>query len=485
MELLKKLTCLNCGEPVDVSADGRSASCKYCGRIYKIGTTLSESGVLAFSQGNEYWKTFRFTDAKRSFLEVTKSAPEFSDAWWGAFISEYGIEFGHNRFGELVPTCHRVHTVPVSEDNNYIKALEAADAETKAEYQRIGARIELARQGILTKAQSGETYDIFICFKATEMNDERRRTIDFYLGEELHKELTNQGYKVFFSPETLMRVVEQEYEPYIYRALSTAKVMLLLCSDIREIESAWVKNEWGRYLDMRNGQGLIPICGNKYEPFSPSQLPGELQKLNAIEYNERLFETLNKKLDAYFPERVKEREQQAQRQRDEEYNARYAQQLKEQEERNARLLEQQQKQIEQMKDAIECRETALTQNDARLSLDALEWFQKGENYFYGINGVRKNHKKAEECYSRAALNGHSNAPRMVGSCSEIIRLKKKRRRQLIAGWILVFEVATAISSDEILAALLFALPAIALLFFAHKNKKKIEKIMAGEMGLTK
>ena len=303
MQTLKNNKCLTCGGDIILSEDGKHGECCYCHRKYEYESGLTDDkSIIDYEQATEYWHTFRFADAKRKFLDVANANPEFSEAWWGAFVSEYGIEFVTNKFGGQIPTCHRAHTVSVFDDENYKKAIETADDETKETYHSLGEKIETIRKGIIGKSNAGEIYDIFICFKATEVDDERRKTMDYDLGREIYSTLNKEGYRVFFAPETLLQIAEQEYEPHIYRALSTAKVMLLLCSDNREIESAWVKNEWSRFLDIHNGQGLIPICGNKFESYSPNSLPEDLRKLNAIEYNGRLFEQLLTKVHAYFPE---------------------------------------------------------------------------------------------------------------------------------------------------------------------------------------
>lgn len=303
MQTLKNNKCLTCGGDIILSEDRKHGECGYCHRKYEYESSLTDDkSIIDYEQATEYWHTFRFADAKRKFLDVANKNPEFSEAWWGAFVSEYGIEFVTNKFGGQIPTCHRAHTVSVFDNENYKKAIETANGETKETYHSLGEKIENIRKGIIEKSNADEIYDIFICFKATEVDDDRRKTIDYDLGREIYSTLNKEGYRVFFAPETLLQVAEQEYEPYIYRALSTAKVMLLLCSDNKEIESAWVKNEWSRFLYIHNGQGLIPICGNKFEPYSPNSLPEELQKLNAIEYNGRLFEQILTKVHAYLPE---------------------------------------------------------------------------------------------------------------------------------------------------------------------------------------
>lgn len=226
--------------------------------------------------------------------------------------------------------------------------MRTADAETAAEYVSLGEKIETVRRGIIEKAENGEIYDIFICFKATEIGSDKK-TDDYYLGRDIYYDLTKDGYRVFFSAETLKRTAEQEFEPYIFRALSTARVMLVLCSDNEKIESAWVKNEWSGFLDMRDGKGLIPVCGNDSERYSPYSLPDELRKLNAIEYDGKLFENLKMKIEAYFPERIKAREDAEKKAKEAEYEARYAKER----EAQALLLKKQQEQLEALMRKLE------------------------------------------------------------------------------------------------------------------------------------
>ena len=191
---------------------------------------------------------------------------------------------------------------------NRIKAIEYANLSQLENYKELAEKIEKVRLEILNQVEDGTSYQVFICFKATEIENENKKTADFYFANELCNFLEEKGFKVFNSAKTLLEVKEQNFEPYIYRALSTAKVMLLLCSSVENIESAWVKNEWARFLDIKNGQGLVPICGNELTAFSPLALPHELQKLNAIVYDEKVKENILKKVSAFFTTAPKQEE---------------------------------------------------------------------------------------------------------------------------------------------------------------------------------
>ena len=159
--------CMTCGGDIILSEDGKHGECSDCHRRYEYESGLTDDkSIIDYEQATEYWHTFRFADAKRKFLDVANNNPEFSEAWWGAFVSEYGIEFVTNKFGGQIPTCHHAHTVSVFDDENYKKAVEFADDSTKQKYRELGEKIENIRKGIIEKSNADEIYDIFICFKA-------------------------------------------------------------------------------------------------------------------------------------------------------------------------------------------------------------------------------------------------------------------------------------------------------------------------------
>ena len=56
--------------------------------------------------------------------------------------------------------------------------------------------------------------------------------------------------RVFFSRITLEDKLGQEYEPYIFAALNSAKVMLAFGTCYDYYNAVWVKNEWSRFLQL-------------------------------------------------------------------------------------------------------------------------------------------------------------------------------------------------------------------------------------------
>ena len=75
------------------------------------------------------------------------------------------------------------------------------------------------------------------------------------LANDLYHQLTNEGFKVFFSRITLEDKLGTAYEPYIFAALNSAKVMIVIGSKPEYFNAVWVKNEWSRYLALVKQSG--------------------------------------------------------------------------------------------------------------------------------------------------------------------------------------------------------------------------------------
>ena len=104
--------------------------------------------------------------------------------------------------------------------------------------------------------------------------------MDSTLAQEIYYQLTNEGYKVFFSRITLEDKLGQQYEPYIFAALNSAKVMLVVGTKPEHFAAVWVKNEWSRYLNLmkQDRNRLLIPC---YRDMDPYDLPEELSALQS------------------------------------------------------------------------------------------------------------------------------------------------------------------------------------------------------------
>lgn len=266
-----------CGGTIDINESMTIGKCQYCETVAVIPQNLDKIGNL-YNRANDLRRDNEFDKAIEIYEEILKENNNDAEAHFGLALSKYGIEYVEDdKTGKRVPTCHRVVEKPFLSDSDYIATLYFSDSLAKDVYEQEGARINEIQRKILNNAANEEQYSIFICYKETTKTGER--TKESVLAQELYYELSKQ-YKVFFARKTLESKTGEEYEPLIFSALRSAKVMLVLGTSAENLSAVWVKNEWSRFLEMRKRDStkiLVPC----YRDMSPEDLPNELSNLQS------------------------------------------------------------------------------------------------------------------------------------------------------------------------------------------------------------
>jgi len=268
-----------CGGDLVIEPGATVAECEYCGTRQTIPNQDDEKKLTLFARANRLRMGCEFDKAAGIYESIVADFPQEAEAYWGLVLCKYGIEYVDDpATGKKIPTCHRSSFESIMEDSDFEQALENADVVARKVYREEAKQIEEIRKGIIEVSGKEEPYDIFICYKETDENGER--TIDSVIAQDVYDALTEKGYRVFFSRITLEDKLGQEYEPYIFAALNSAKIMLAFGTDYEYYNAVWVKNEWSRYLKLMasdKSKHLIPC----YKGIDAYDMPGEFAKLQA------------------------------------------------------------------------------------------------------------------------------------------------------------------------------------------------------------
>lgn len=89
--------------------------------------------------------------------------------------------------------------------------------------------------------------EIFISYKCSD--DQGNMTPDFTIAKELYNSLTELGYKVFFSSDTLEKLGSSRYKMDIDSALDTAIIMVVVLTKAEYASSHWVQYEWDSFYN--------------------------------------------------------------------------------------------------------------------------------------------------------------------------------------------------------------------------------------------
>jgi hypothetical protein len=243
------IKCKMCGGDLNLTPDMTVAECEYCGTKQTVPTADNEKKITLFGRANRLRLACEFDKAASIYESIVAEFPEESEAYWGLVLCKYGIEYVDDpATGKKVPTCHRSSFDSVMDDSDFEQASENADVAARKVYREEAKAIEELRKGILEVSGKEEPYDIFICYKETD--ESGQRTLDSVLAQDVYDALTEKGYRVFFSRISLEDKLGQEYEPYIFSALNSAKIMLVFGTDYEYFNAVWVKNEWSRFLSL-------------------------------------------------------------------------------------------------------------------------------------------------------------------------------------------------------------------------------------------
>ena len=273
------IKCKMCGGDLTLTEGQSVAECEYCGSRQTVPNQDNEKKLQQFQRADWLRRNCEFDRAAAVYESIVAEFREEAEAYWGLVLCKFGIEYVDDPgTGKKIPTCHRSSFESVMEDPSLELAMDYADTVARRVYREEAKQIEEIRKGIIAVSANEQPYDIFICYKETDEKGER--TLDSVLAQDIYDVLNEKGYRVFFARISLEDKLGVEYEPYIFAALNSAKIMLAVGTDYEYYNAVWVKNEWSRYLKLMaqdKTRHLIPC----YKNIDAYDMPKEFAKLQA------------------------------------------------------------------------------------------------------------------------------------------------------------------------------------------------------------
>ena len=272
--------CKMCGGTVEFEPGATVGVCDSCGTKQTLPRLDDDRRANLYDRANHFRRNNDFDKAAGLYEQILNEDNTDAEAYWSLVLCRYGIEYvedpaTHRR----VPTVNRAQFTSVFDDDNYKSAIQYADLAQRQLYEEEARTINEIQKGILSISQKEEPFDVFICYKETDAGG--RRTPDSVLANDLYYQLTQEGFKVFFARITLEDKLGTAYEPYIFAALNSARVMVVLGTRPEYFNAVWVKNEWSRYLALVKTSGGKKVLIPAYKDMDPYDLPEEFSHLQA------------------------------------------------------------------------------------------------------------------------------------------------------------------------------------------------------------
>lgn len=272
--------CKMCGGALKIHNHESIVTCEYCDTTQTLPNLDDDRIAVLYERASHFRRNNEFDKAMSIYEQILNLDHTDAEAYWSLVLCRYGIEYvADPRTQKRIPTVNRVQYTSVFDDDNFRSAIKYADPGQRNIYAEEAKTINEIQKNYLAISQREDPFDVFICYKETDTNG--RRTLDSVLAQDLYDQLTKkENLKVFFSRITLEDKLGTAYEPYIFSALNSAKVMIVLGTDPNNFNAVWVRNEWSRYLSLIN-HGEDKILIPAYKDMSPYDLPSEFSHLQA------------------------------------------------------------------------------------------------------------------------------------------------------------------------------------------------------------
>ena len=273
------INCKMCGGDIEVSVGMTICECPYCDTDQTVPNQRDQDYVNMFNRANKLRLKSEFDKAYAQYETIVLKCPDDPESYWGLLLSRFGVEYvkdpGTDR---MIPTLHRTQKESVLADPEYQSAMEYADDKQRGVYEREASQIDRLQKEVMAVVQNESPYDVFISYKQADENGSQ--TKDSLIANDIYDQLTKEGLKVFYAAVTLDEKPGEKFEPYIYSALHSAKVMLVIGTKPEYFEAVWVRNEWSRYLKIvqSDQSKLLLPC---YCDMDPIDLPAELSYMPA------------------------------------------------------------------------------------------------------------------------------------------------------------------------------------------------------------
>ena len=271
--------CKMCGGELLISEGMTVCECAYCGTVQTLPKLEDGRRENLYDRANHFRRNNDYDKAMSIYEQILTEDTTDAEAYWSIVLCRYGIEYVEDpTTHKRIPTVNRAQYKSIYSDEDYKAAIEYADMMQKQVYEVEAKTIDDIQKGILEISNKEKPFDVFICYKETDANGQRTR--DSVIANDMYHQLEKEGFKTFFAAITLEGKLGTAYEPYIFAALNSAKVMIVLGTKPEYFVAPWVKNEWSRFLTIiKNDPSkmLIPA----YRDMDPYELPEEFSFLQA------------------------------------------------------------------------------------------------------------------------------------------------------------------------------------------------------------
>ena len=289
--------CKMCGGIITSTDDTGVCECEHCGSRQTVPTKYFGGYTQMYNRAYKLFLNDDTNGAEKLFLQLCANVPEESEGYWGILLCRCGVKYADDPVSGLkTPFITKSYSPNVTSSDEFRSALQFATEEQSRSYRREAAAIEMLRRDLIERIGTGENYDVYLCCRNTD--NFGNITKDCTYASKIYDQLIKENINVYFTPETLKELPENERDPYVNAAAENSDVFLIICSGPDSFSSAQFKMEWSKCASAakKNLQKKLLVCTSDiYNCSVPKELANfDMKDMSQIDFLTELIRSLRK-----------------------------------------------------------------------------------------------------------------------------------------------------------------------------------------------
>ena len=278
------INCKFCEGRVEYQEGELTGVCNKCHTTQTLPDLKNEENINLYNKATLFIRNYEFDEAQKLLTQLLSENSCDAEIYWNLALCCYGITYENDITAKsIVPVIHRIRDESFYTNQYYSSNVRFWGETNKNIYKSEAKIIENKLDKVLALADKAGSFDIYISCRIKDEKD--RNTNDSIIAQELYRKLTAEGYKVFYSAVTLADKSVHESETYMFSALQSSKIMLVISAKTEHLNSAPVKKEWSEFLSFSQSEPEKTLV-HVYKDLNKNMLPDKFADLQSYDISD-------------------------------------------------------------------------------------------------------------------------------------------------------------------------------------------------------
>lgn len=279
----KTFICHKCGGTVVISENQKLASCPSCNSLIplpyfmttsdpKINSETFHNMLNRVNKASEYNIDAQFHRAFNLYDKLIKNYHNLQIEdyypYFGKLLSQFGVIYNLNEKLEYELVCLNVLDEPIVVNENYLKMMDLADANTKEVLHHIVNEIDQFQRNIQKENIAIKAADITLLVDTSESNPNAKQDLEF--AESIQKKFAEKRTTIKITDSLFTKGLNYDFSKEIYAINNLSSHLVVISSKFEHLNNNIFRHIWMNFFaneELKNtiNDRMFVVCDEQEE----------------------------------------------------------------------------------------------------------------------------------------------------------------------------------------------------------------------------